>query len=340
MGTSDQIETAAAALETQGFYVFENFFNPAQVQQAREEVVAWLDADVAERASGNVTTAWHKGTAGTTILTKPTHLMLDAYAKSPTLDQMVETVLTNEWSRGVLNKLVGEHIKLRGYNVQKLTGANDPRPEIGVASNPHEWHRDSLGEIGIGIFLEDVPGPGNGATSIVRGSHYFPFCPRWNSLFGPPYIMRGGGRGLEAFLRFNIFSRLLARRVLEQSTGAYGKQGDFYIFINDAWHGREPNVYGGTGIKVMIGAFACDDPFPDEVIPPPAEVLGRLPPRLRDAAAQTMPAAPVSTLGTIMKRLRERQAKPDSLLFDLARSERRIADGVSAIAKMRFRWKR
>jgi hypothetical protein len=149
-------------------------------------------------------------------------------------------------------------------------------------------------------------------------------------LFGPPYQLSRGGKGLSWFLWFNIANRLLGRKIAKEATGAYGKQGDVYFFINDVWHGREPNIHGRSGIKVMIGAFPADDPFPDEVIPPDRAILAQLPPLVRRAAGQT--AVPVAAGGTILKRVRVRQSESrPGLIFTLARLERKFADVISSI---------
>lgn len=330
MSSSANVKNVAAELEGVGFYVFRDFLDREQVEAARQEIGAWFDVDLKERREAGSAEAWHSGTAGTSILTKPTHIMLDAYARSSVLDQLVEKVLSDQLTSGVLRELAGENIKFRGYNVQRMTGAPDPRPAIGVAANPHEWHRDSPGEFGIALFLEDVPGPDNGATSLVPGSHYYPYCPRWNCLFGPPYQVSRGGKGLNFFLRFSIANRLLGRKIAKEATGAYGKQGDLYFFINDVWHGREPNIHGRSGIKVMIGAFPADDPFPDEVTPPDQAALAKLPPSVRRAAGQAAPS--VATGDTILKRVRARRAESHPpLIFTLARIERKFADAISSI---------
>jgi hypothetical protein len=333
MSNSNNINDATRSLEQHGYFVCKDFFPLDVVETAREQILAWLKTDLEQRSASQHGDPWYSGEAGTTILTPPTHLMLDAYAKSPALDLMVEKILSDHFSSELLRALVGPGIKLRGYNIQKLTGLPDPRPSEGISANPHEWHRDSLGEMGIGIFLEDVPGPGNGATSVVPGSHYFPYCPRWNTLLGPPYVMKRGKVGWRSFLRWNLFSRLLGKRVVNKSaTGIYGNKGDFYFFINDLWHGREPNIHGKEGIKVMIGAFSTHDPFPDEVIPPGAEVLAMLPPRLREAASQ-LPPGTEDVSGTILRRLRVRRANaPPPLIFRLVRLERRLADFLSTVA--------
>ena len=66
-----------------------------------------------------------------------------------------------------------------------VTGSYDPGPMPSLPKEvtlPHDWHRDSPGEFGIGIFLSDVPDGGNGGTALMRGSHLFPYCPRWQAL--------------------------------------------------------------------------------------------------------------------------------------------------------------
>jgi hypothetical protein len=334
VSSSADVLKVAAALETNGFYVFHDFLDRGLVEKARQEITGWLETDLRERAESGSSEDWHSGAAGTSILTRSTQILLDAYAKSTVLDQLVEKILSDPFSGGALKELAGEQIKFRGYNIQRMTGAADPKPNIGVAPNPHEWHRDSLGEFGIALFLEDVPGPDNGATSLVPGSHYFPYCPRWNCLFGPPYKTRYGHSGLNWFLRHNFFNRLLGRNVVAKTaTGAYGKQGDFYFFINDVWHGREPNINGRTGIKVMIGAFPADDPFPDKVVPPDDSVLAKLPPLVRRAAGQYAAVASASNNDTILKRVRlHRSETRPALIFKLAQLERQFADVFSQIA--------
>jgi ectoine hydroxylase-related dioxygenase (phytanoyl-CoA dioxygenase family) len=328
MATSADVKEVAADLEKTGFHVFHNALDRDLVEKARQEITEWLEADIRERPEALSKEGWFTSSAGRSVLTRPTHIVLDAYGKSPALDQLVEKILSDPLSAGVLKELAGEHIKFRGYNIQRMTGAPDPRPTIGIAANPHEWHRDSRGEFGIALFLEDVPGPDNGATSLVPGSHYYPYCPRWNCLFGPPYQSRDGKVGMNFFLRFNLFNWILGRKIAREATGAYGKQGDFYYFINDVWHGREPNTHGKTGIKVMLGAFSTDETYPDEVIPPNEQTLALLPPLVRRAAGQY--PAPPSSDDTILKRFRrQREATPMPLIFRLAQLERQFAEWVS-----------
>src|SRR5579859_762415 len=121
MGSSDNISSIATELEREGFYVFHNALDRDQVETARQEVQHWLEVDLRERAEAGSDEPWHTGTAGTSILTNPTHLLLDAYAKSPALDTLVEKILSDPIAAGVLKELAGEGIKFRGYNIQCMT---------------------------------------------------------------------------------------------------------------------------------------------------------------------------------------------------------------------------
>jgi hypothetical protein len=324
----DDVQDLASDLETNGFVVVRDFFDPAEVTRAHDEVERWYRLDEDERHQKNFTEPTCNGVAGKTILTEPTHLMLDVYAKSPTLDALFERILTDPRSASLLESLAGRNLKLRGYNIKRMTGKHDPRPSIGPAPNPHEWHRDSPYEICIAIFLDDFSQPDNGTTALMSGSQNFPYCPRWNCLFGPPFALSRIFRlqlGIRMFLRFNAFSRLLARRVRGLATGAYGKRGDFYIFINDVWHGREPNTHGNDYMMLMVGAFPSEVPYPDKVIPPDGAVLSKLPPNLRAAAAQVLP--PNGAGDTILRRMHRRRTSENyPILFTLARAERYVAE--------------
>lgn len=324
---SERARELASTLRADGFVMVRGALPVDELDQARREVESLYAADLEERRARGIAEAHHEGVAGHSILTAPTHLLLDLYAKSPALDRIAERILTDPVSSAILAELVGGDIKLRGFNCTRITGTYDPRPAAGPASNPHQWHRDSYGEIGIGVFLTDFAEPNQGSTAFLRGSHVYPYCPRQSCLFGPPYP---GGNPI--FLRLNPFNRMLARKVAAQATGAYGRRGDFYIFINDTWHGREPNLARHAGLRVMIGAFAAEVPYPDDVAELPQEVLSKLPPALRRAAPQ--PRAPVSARPKPI--LDEMAAKQRDLasdaLFRLARWERRIADRLSRLA--------
>ncbi|MDK3155374.1 phytanoyl-CoA dioxygenase family protein [Kamptonema cortianum] len=310
-----------------GFVVFHDFLPKPLVAKARQEVAELFAQDLQERQAKGEVSPHYKGGAGHSILTSPTHLLLDLYGKSPSLDQLVEIILTNDVSRKVMSAVAGPHIKFRGYNCTRMTGEYNPPPSAGPAPAVHDWHRDSFCEIGLGIFLDPFDSPDSGTTSLIRGSHRFPYCPRWNCLFGPPYPR-------ESILRFTVFNRLLARKVLKDATGAYGKPGDFYLFLNDTWHGRQANLHGNKGLRIMIGAFPADIPYPDRVPPLAPEVISKLPPALAKVVPHREeppnPAAteiPETLNGTVLKDTVEARQEPlFPGLFFMARGERRLAD--------------
>lgn len=317
-------DSLTQTLRSDGFVFFRDFLPLADVDAARREIEALYARDLEERQAKGITEAHYDSSAGHSILTRPTHLLLDLYGKSPGLDRVFEHILTHPVSSAVLKDLVGGQLKLRGYNCTRLTGEYDPAPTIGPAPNPHEWHRDSFGEIGFGIFLTDFPEPNQGSTALMRGSHVFPYCPRWNTLFGPPYH-----NGNPRFLKTNFFSRILANKLRPRMTGAYGRRGDFYIFINDTWHGREPNLQRHAGLRVMIGAFAADVPYPDKVAELTPEVLAKLPPAVRRAAPQPREAVPPPKARILDEVLARQKALARRPLFQLVRLERKLADRLS-----------
>ena len=298
-----------------GFVVVRDFFPPDAVARAHAELEAWFQKDVEERRAQGVTTPTRIGVAGKTVLTQPSHLLLDVYGKSPTFDSLFEQILTDPLSRGLLRSVVGERFKMRGYNIRRMSGTYDPPPA-------HEWHRDSRGEFCIGIFLTDVAPEEHGATALIPGSHLFPFDPRWNALFSEPYW------GLKFFLKRNRHSRRLAETALQGASGAYGRRGDFYVFFNDVWHGRQPNLHGSQNMVALLGAFATEFPYPDTVPMPPPEVIEKLPPVIQEVIRQDQP--PNASRDTVVyEMLANRQEVRFRDPFYMARLERKIADAAS-----------
>ncbi len=306
-------------LRRDGFVVVKDFLPVDQVVGAHQELEAWFEKDKEARKAAGLPEhkfAW-EGPAGRSQLTPPSHLLLDVYAKSPAFDGLFEKILTDPLSRGLLTALAGPRFKMRGYNIRRMTGAYNPAPA-------HEWHRDSPGEFGIGIFLTDVLPGEHAATALVPGSHLFPFDPRWNTLFPGPYP------GLQWFKGHNQMSRKLAQVALKDAAGAYGKRGDFYLFINDVWHGREPNLRGSQTMVSLCGAFPTEFPYPDKVPVPPPEVLERLSPVIREVVRQDQP--PNDGRDSLLHwTLANRQKITLGDPFFAARLERKTADLVSAI---------
>lgn len=307
-------------LENDGFVRLNSFFDPETIKKAHSEIKEWYAKDLSARTTNKVTEPHWNGPAGKTVLTSPSHLMIDAYCKSPTLDLLFEKMLTDPVAKKILEDLTGGNIKLRGYNIRRMTGAYNPAPA-------HEWHRDSLGEIGFGILLTDVEPDTNAATAFVPGSHLYPYCPRKNNIFySAPSLHK-------FFQKYNFFSKQLGKKVLGTATGAHGVQGDAFIFINDIWHGREPNLNGKETIVVLIGAFPTDYEFPDAVTPPDSDILGKLPPTFSSVASCKLP--PNQNTSTILKRMiAKRQPTGLFTLWRLAQVERRIYEIFSFVFVM------
>jgi putative 2OG-Fe(II) oxygenase len=241
--------------------------------------------------------------------------MIDGYSKSPTLDQMFETFLTSELTKPVIEALAGKNIKLRGYNIRRMTGAYNPAPA-------HEWHRDSLGEFGFGILLTDIEPDDNGATAFVPGSHLYPYCPRWNNLFYVPRFI------IPFLVKIAPINKILGKKVLRNHTAAWGKKGDAYIFINDTWHGRQPNLHGKEAMVVLIGAYPTDYDFPDNVTPPCKDILSKLPPNVAAVAGCQLPLNEMRD--TILRRIiKNRISIGNFTLWRAAQIERKAINLLS-----------
>ena len=289
----DNTEALVEQVRRDGVVFFRNLVDAGLADRARRELAPWFTRDIEERSRAGHEQTPFTGAAGYSTLTHATHILTDVYGKSPALDQMMEKILTDPISASVLERMAGKNIKFRGYNVRLMTGNHDPSPAhpAGTAI-PHEWHRDSPGEMGIGLLLTDVPEGGNGGTAFTPGSHLFPYCPRWNALFSPKIPIKFLGKVYTAaswLARCNIFGRILGRKVLKNAMESTGARGDVYFFFNDVWHGRCPNVNGRKSMIVLVGFFPTEMPFPDQVNPPQPDVLRALPEAVRKAAATTSP---------------------------------------------------
>jgi hypothetical protein len=327
------LEELVAVLRRDGFVFLRDFFPVAQVAKAAQELTRWYEVDRQDREANRVHKERYHGAAGTSNLTASTHLLIDAYGRSAVLDEMVERVLTDSLTSALLRRMGGRYLKFRGYNIRRMTGRYDPGPSYPRRSAlPHEWHRDSPGEMGIGVFLSDIPEGGNAGTALVPGSHLFPYDPRWNTLFHCRYRAKTlAYSGIPFLARIAPFNRLLARSVLRQRQEGAGRCGDLFFFFNDVWHGRYPNLHGRQSMLMLLGAFPTDFPFPDEVTPPPAEVLAKLPLAVRLAASAQAPVNEERETLMHWMLANRRPLRPFGL-FSLARLERRIADRLSLCA--------
>jgi hypothetical protein len=330
---TDVVSQKTAEAKRDGFVFFRQLFSAELARQAHDELSVWYERDNADREQKNTQDTHNHGPAGLTVKTPPSHLLIDAYAKSPALDKIVDKILTHPTTHGVLRRMVGEHVKYRGYNVRLMTGNYDPGPVPSLPREltlPHDWHRDSPGEFGIGIFLSDVPDGGNGGTALMRGSHMFPYCPRWSTLlssFWHPDRTNPKIEGRHLFPRFAAFNRLLGKLLRRRALEASGTHGDCYFFFNDVWHGRYQNLHGRQTMIVLIGCFPTEFPFPDEVKQPARDVLDRLPESIRKCLTPQPENKDKSTLVHWMLANR-RRAVPLGLFF-MARLERHLANQVS-----------
>jgi ectoine hydroxylase-related dioxygenase (phytanoyl-CoA dioxygenase family) len=319
-------EEIADTVERDGFVVVKSFLDKELVAQARRDLEAIYARDIEERRLRNLDEPLF--THGTTksYATDKSHLVMGLPGKSKALDQCYEKILSDPATREAIRAIGGDHIKIRDVNCRYMSGKDDPGD---LLNGPHEWHRDSDGEFCIAVPLTEVPEGENGATAVIPGSHRWPWDPRWKGLFGAPfYISREPlQKGPAALTRLNFVNRLLFRRHMKSHTGTFAEPGDFYIFLNDTWHGRVPNRNGARPMIVMAGAFATDFSFPDNPDPFPPEVLERVPPTFRQAAARN---APVNTnKDTVIHRLmRTRKGDAPTQLFWWARKEREAMVGV------------
>ena len=269
-----------------GFVVFRGFFPKDVAEQARVELKEWHARDIEARTRAGVdkndSQHYHQfeSAAGESSLSRYSHVLVDVYGKSPTLDHMFETVLTDPVSSKVIRAIAGEYFKIRGYNSRLMTGKPD---ELGQG-----WHRDSPGEFGIGFLLTDVPPGDNGATAVLPGSHLLPYDPQANCLFRDDgwHVTTPVSNRLK---KLAIFNRLLEKKLMPRATGVSGTQGDLYIFLNDTWHGRQPNIHGRETMVVLIGCYPTEFPFPEEVKSLPAEVVVKLPPAVREVVRLDRP---------------------------------------------------
>ncbi len=261
---SEKAQKYFEELKQNGLLMLRGFLNPVEVEQARQELERWFDLDLQERKSKKINEGAHIGVAGNTHLNQGKHVLVDVFTKSPTLDRLFDKMLTDSSLSHVVRNTVGENVKLRGYNVRKMTG--------NLSQSAMEWHRDNPGEISWAIILSESDPLVDASTAYVPGSHLFPTCPFKSSVMAMPYP------DARSPAKISYFSQFLAQKTVKNAVDADGKPGDCYFFIGDVWHSRRPNFNGKKGMVFFAGAFPMEIPFPahSKVNIPPESVLNQL----------------------------------------------------------------
>lgn len=301
-------ERFASQLEEVGFVVVPDFFPLTEVDAARVELAQVLETDLRmrkEKGSGRVD--WDGGPTPSSSLSPVMHTVLFPTIHSPILSRMIERILTDPMSSSLLRKAVGNDFRLRVDLVRRSTGVHDVGQDGDL---PHPWHRDRPGEFTCGIFFDDLSENDNSATAGVPGTHMLPFSPLWDFMLSrPAYLSEKAFKNkfkrylLEWFFSRGVRNLELRKYFEENGAGMLGKQGDFYIFFNDIWHGRQANLFGKQLMMVRFGGFASDFAFPEDIPLPvfPAHVPDTL--RRRYGSDQ-----PVNTSkDSILQRMQSKQ---------------------------------
>lgn len=158
-----------------------------------------------------------------------TNLVVDILGEAPELDKVINSIFENPNVKKVLHFLHGDSYKITQVNIRQVV-QGDP----GL-----NFHQDTDGETGMGIFLEDRPDE-EGSTVFIPGSHYWPFKIR------------------ELFVYPRIFIPIIPKR---WRAGATGKAGDMYFFINRAWHGRPALKRSKVSTAILISIFGQESTY-------------------------------------------------------------------------------
>ena len=114
---------------------------------------------------------------------------------------------------------------------------------------------------------------------------------------------------------------------------AYGKQGDFYVFLNQTWHNRMNNQLGAKAIVVLASIFPSEDRFSAGAVPWPEEVCHKVPPAFGTLLKGNLPPNPPGD--TVLARMRAARVKPEPFSrFWLAITERRAMNWISRLLEI------
>jgi hypothetical protein len=318
------------ALERDGYVVVPDFFSLDVVEQGRREIVSLLDTDARMREQAGCTAAdWANGPTSSSSMTDVMHTVLFPTVHCPTLAWMIDRIITSPLGSALIRRAVGEHYRLRVDLARISSGKHDVGHDGDL---PHVWHRDRPGEFTCGIFFDDLTAPQSSETAALPGTHWLPFNPIWDFMLSRPcyrsrdaYLDTDYRYMLDWFFRHNIFQGKVRDYFQKQGTGMRGGKGDWYIFFNDVWHGRQPNVHGQKLVTVRFGGFASEFEFPED-IPTPA-----FPPHVPDGLrARYRPNPPRNgDSSSIVQKMAARQRGRQMNLFGMAHAEKRLYSALS-----------
>lgn len=169
-------------LKSNGCTFVRNFISISDIQKIKNDIEKWKTIDLEERQAARADYGRFHGSAGVTFYNQGKHIITDFFARSNSLDQAIDRLLSDESVSKLLEFIGGKNLKLRGYNARCMTG----NPEYSAM----EWHRDNIGEITIGIVMDDQGESSDGATCYVPGSHLYPYCPFMKAQFTMPYPIK------------------------------------------------------------------------------------------------------------------------------------------------------
>ena len=265
-------------VEKDGYFLLKNFFDREAVEKARAEMKVILDKDENRRKKIDGP-AVDSSVEFRSIYTKLMHTIWFPSLQSQAYLNLANDMFSAPVIKSFIKELCGDNLRTRIDLIRRSSGANDWVDDFQL---PHVWHRDTLGEFTFGIFFDDMPEKGSGGTAVIPGTHWDQRDPRWDLMLGPDKnftrMHHLGNRELlylpENYVPEAKLNARVARKANKKKVELSGQMGDIYFFLNDAWHGRAPNMTEKRWMISRIGCFATDFPFKDDIpLNPGAEEL-------------------------------------------------------------------
>lgn len=295
-------------VEKDGYFVIKNFFKREAVEKARAELEIILDKDEKRRiAMGG--RAIDDSVEFRSIYTKLMHTIWFPALQSPAYKQLADDMFESDVIKDFMQALTGDSFRLRIDLIRRSSGDND---HVDKFQLPHDWHRDARGEFTFGIFFDDLPEHGGGGgTAVIPETHWDKNDPRWDLMLGNSknfsrkehYANRELRHIPDDYIAEATHNQQVAEEANKSKVEITGQRGDLYLFLNDTWHGRAPNISGNRYMISRIGGFATDTPFKDDIPLPPsmAGADGAL------AEGFSADKAPNTQKNTLMRRVWQRR---------------------------------